>query len=162
MTLSTRAGRHLDLEEDLNPPHSGLAGQKLFEAKSGATGSNPRAEQQRGNGVPFNPLQRNTARGDTMVVLGTKEQAEKLNAIVTGAGTERRPARLPGAPHANVRNEQFLPPPRKPAFLTPQTDTQRVPGQVCAGDSFLPPRVTSSPSRVRRKHFCPSICIIRI
>ncbi len=86
LDVITRAGDvTLDLEEVVIAPHSGLVGQKLFEAKiPERTGLIILALKSKGQtNFRFNPSSNETLHdGDTMVVLGTREQADKLNAIV--------------------------------------------------------------------------------
>lgn len=86
LDVMTRAGDvTLDLEEVTILAESQLIGKKLFEAKIPEhTGLIVLALKRKGEvGLTFNPNSDETLYvGDTMIVLGTKEQAEKLKDLV--------------------------------------------------------------------------------
>ena len=88
LDVITRAGDVvLDLEEVTVPPNSCLTGKKLLEAKiPEQTGLIILALNRKGKeNFIFNPSSGEVLHeGDTMIVLGTKEQVEKLSAIVGG------------------------------------------------------------------------------
>ncbi len=71
----------------LGTPHSGLAGKELLEARiPEQTGLIVPALKKTGKGpFRFNPGSSETLQaGDTMVVLGTKDRAERLRSMVDG------------------------------------------------------------------------------
>ena len=86
LDVITRAGDvTLDLAEVVMPPESGVAGKKLSEAKIPERTGLIVLALKRGSGpkFKFNPGSGETIHaGDTMVVLGTAEQVEKLETLV--------------------------------------------------------------------------------
>ena len=86
LDVITRAGDViLDLEEVVILPHSSIAGKKLFEAKiPEETGLIILALKRKGDtNFKFNPSSNEIlSTGDTMVVLGTNEQVDKLKTMI--------------------------------------------------------------------------------